>query len=258
MVGKWVRISRMENIKKLFNYAEPRVASATILVLGGIIIALIAWQGAYQIKVANDVIEVTGSAKEAVVADHAKWTIHLEAHTPISDQQAGFDRLQKATETIIGYLKQNGFESVETPIASSFPNYTYPQYSEPVLVDYTVSRDIIVQSDNIDSLSNLANNVAALMGNGYTVSTYGLELTYQKLDEMRVQLLSQAMIDAKNRAEAIAKESGRTVGVLRSSSSGVVQVLASGSVDISDYGAYDTQSKNKDVMVTVRAQFKLK
>jgi hypothetical protein len=248
----------MENIKRLFNYSEPRIASATVLVLGGIIIALIGWRGAYQIKVANDVVEVTGSAKEAVTADHGKWTIHLEAKVPTSDQQSGFDRLQKATETIVAYLNQNGFDNIGTPVATSFPNYTYPQYSEPILVDYTVARDIIVQSDNIDSISVLANNIAPLMGSGYTVSTYGLELTYQKLDEVRVRLLAKAIADAKDRADAIAKESGRVVGALRSSSSGVVQVLASGSVDISDYGAYDTQSKNKDVMVTVHAQFKLK
>jgi len=33
--------------------------------------------------------------------------------------------------------------------------------------------------------------------------------------------------------------------------------LPQGGVDISDYGSYDTQSKNKDVMVTVRATFSI-
>ncbi|MDD5711056.1 MAG: SIMPL domain-containing protein [Candidatus Colwellbacteria bacterium] len=248
----------MGNLKRLFGYSEPRVASATVLVLGGIIIACIAWCGAYQIKIADDTVEVTGSAKEAVVADHAKWVIHLETQTSLTDQQSGFNRLQNASDAITAYLREKGFEDVEAPAAVTYPNYTYPQYSEPILTDYTVARDIIVQSDNIDGVADLANNIAPLTGEGYTVSLNTLELTYQKLDEMRVKLLSEAIADAKDRAEAIARESGRSVGALRSSSSGVVQVLAAGSVDISDYGMYDTQSKNKDVMVTVRAQFKLK
>jgi hypothetical protein len=75
---------------------------------------------------------------------------------------------------------------------------------------------------------------------------------------MRVKLLSQAITDATDRAEAIVQDSGRSIGVLRSASSGVVQVLPEGGVEISDYGSYDTQSMNKEVMVTVRATFSLK
>jgi hypothetical protein len=74
---------------------------------------------------------------------------------------------------------------------------------------------------------------------------------------MRVALLSSAIKDAGARAAAIAKESGRSVGTLRSASGGVVQVLPQGGVDISDYGTYDTQSKQKEVMVTIRAMFSL-
>jgi hypothetical protein len=74
---------------------------------------------------------------------------------------------------------------------------------------------------------------------------------------MRVALLSEAIKDAKARAQAIASESGRSIGVLRNASSGVVQVLPQGGIDISDYGMYDTQSLNKEVMVTVRATFEL-
>jgi hypothetical protein len=84
-----------------------------------------------------------------------------------------------------------------------------------------------------------------------------LELTYSKLAEMRVQLLSKAIKDAEERAQAIAKESGRTVGMLRKATSGVVQVLPAGGIEVSDYGSYDTQSLNKEVMVTVRADFSL-
>jgi hypothetical protein len=74
---------------------------------------------------------------------------------------------------------------------------------------------------------------------------------------MRVELLSEAIKDAKARAEAIAKESGRQVGELREATGGVVQVLSQGGVDISDSGSYDTESLNKEVMVTVRATFEL-
>jgi hypothetical protein len=238
------------NFKKLFDYTVPPVAAATVLALGAIVVTVIAAWTAYDIKLSRDSIEVTGSAKEAVVADSARWIINLETRTGVNDQQSGFARIEAATTKITTYLKSQGFEDFETPSVSTYPSYTYPQYGDPILNGFSVSRQVIVRSSDVD-------NIGPFTGANYTVSTQALELTYSKLDEMRVKLLSEAIKDARARAEAIAKESGRSVSTLRSASGGVVQVLSEGAVDISDYGNYDTQSKNKEVMVTVRASFEL-
>lgn len=244
-------------IKKLFDYSVPLVSAATILVLGAIIVAGIGAYTAYGIKLSRDSVEVTGSAKKAVVADTARWVINLETKTDINDQQSGYSRLESASEKITSYLDSQGVTNYETPSVTSYPNYSYPQYSDPVFMGYTVARQVIVRSDDVEGISVLANNIQPLTGTNYTVTTQSLELTYSKLDEARIMLLSEAIKDAKARADAIASESGRRVGALRNASSGVVQVLPQGGIDISDYGSYDTQSVNKDVMVTVRATFEL-
>lgn len=245
------------NIKRLFDYSVPTVAGATILSVGAIIVAAIAAYTAYDIKLSRDSIEVTGSAKESVVADSARWVINLDTKTGVGDQQAGFIRIENATKKITAYLVSQGFSDYETPTMTSYPNYYYSQYSEPQFTGFTVNRQIIVRSDDIDKISTLANNIQPFTGVGYNVSSQSLELTYSKLAEMRIKLLSEAIKDAKARADAIASESGRKVKILRNASSGVVQVLSQGGIDISDYGTYDTQSRNKDVMVTVRATFEL-
>jgi hypothetical protein len=244
-------------LRKLFDYSVPVVSAATVLSLGAILVALIGAYTAYDIKLSRDSVEVTGSAKESVVADNARWVINLDTKTGINEQQVGYVRLDKAMTKIVSYLESQGFTDYETPAVTSYPNFTYPQYGEPIITGFSVSRQIIVRSDNIDSISQLANNIEPFTGSDYNVTTQALELTYSKLDEMRVKLLSEAIKDAKARAEAIASESERKVGVLRNASGGVVQVLPQGGVEISDYGSYDTQSKNKEVMVTVRATFEL-
>ena len=245
------------NFKKLFDYSVPMVAAATILVIGVLVVTFYAGRVAYDIKIAQDTVEVTGSAKEAVVADTGRWTINLETKTGINDQQAGFTRLENATEKITSYLKEQGFTELETPTGSTYPNYVYPQNGESYLSGYTVSRSIVVRSEDVTALSTLANNVEPFVGAGYNVSTGSLELTYSKLADMRVKLLSAAIADATKRAEAIVQDSGRSISLLRSASGGVAQVLPQGGVEISDYGSYDTQSLNKEVMVTVRATFSL-
>lgn len=246
------------NVKKLFDYSQPLVAAATVLSAGAIICAVLGTYAAYKIKISDDTVVVTGSAKETVRADHVRWTINLETKTGVSGQQVGVNTLEAARKKIFAYLEEKGYTSVESPVASVYPQYAYPERSEPVFTGYTVSRSITVLSDDVDGISELANNMAPLSGAGYTTSIGGLEFTYAKLDEARVRLLSLAIKDAKARASAIAQETGRDVDVLRSASSGVVQVLPAGGVEISDYGSYDTQSIMKDVMVTVRADFSLK
>lgn len=245
------------NINKLFDYSVPLVAAATVLVIGAVAVAAIGAYTAYDIKLSRDNIEVTGSAKEAVVADTARLIINLDTRTSAGDQQAGYARLEAASDKIVAYLNQQGFTDHETPAITSYPNYTYPQYGEAIFTGFTVNRQIIVRSNDIEKVSALANDIAPFTGVNYNATIQSMELTYSKLDEMRVKLLSEAIKDAQARAEAIASESGRSVGVLRNASSGVVQVLPQGGVEISDYGMYDTQSVNKEVMVTVRATFEL-
>lgn len=245
------------NINKLFDYSQPLVAAFTILVIG---MAGIAWYGTqalYKIRLANDTIEVTGSAKEAVVADTGRLTIALETKSGLSDQETAATRLQAGVDAITMYLTEQGLTEFETPAGSVMPSYIYPQNAESIQTGYQLNRSVVVRSSDVAKLGDLANNTGPLNGSGYTVSIYGLELTYSKLDEMRVSLLTEAIKDATDRANAIATNSGRGVGQLRNAVGGVVQVLPAGGVDISDYGSYDTQSLNKEVMVTVRATFGL-
>lgn len=246
------------NLRGLIDYTQPLVAASTLIVAGVLVSVMIGAVTAYRIKASSDTIEVTGSAKESVTSDAARWTINLDTRTSTADQQTGFDRLDAATTRIVAYLKKQGFEKIETPTPNVSPNYYYPDKGESVLTGYTVSRSIIVQGDDIDKISALASNISPLTGASYNVTTTGLELTYRELPDERIKLLSGAIQDAKARAQAIAKETGRSVGSLRSASGGVVQVLPQGGIDISDYGSYDTQSKNKDVMVTVHASFSIK
>src|SRR3990167_33270 len=215
------------NFKKLFDYSEPLVAATTLFAITLIVITVYGAQVLYDIKLAGDTVEVTGSTKEAVVADRGRLVINIETKTGLNDQAVGTARAQKAVDDTIAYLQAQNFTEYETPAGYVNTDYYYPQ------------------------------NGAAIQ-TGYTVSSGGMELTYSKLDEMRVKLLTSAIKDATDRAEAIASESGRTVGALRNATGGVVQVLAADGIEISDYGSYDTSSLNKEVMVTVRASFELK
>jgi hypothetical protein len=246
------------NFKKLFDYSQPLVAATTLFIIALFIIVAYSAQVLYDIKLAGDTVEVTGSAKEAVVADQGRLIINIETKTGLDDRDVGVRRAQEAVEKVVAYLDAQGLIEHETPAGYVNTDYYYPQNSPPVQTGFTIMRSVTVRSTELEKLTKLSNDTGPLSGFGYIVTTGGLELTYSKLDEMRVKLLTKAIQDATDRANAIAAESGRTVGLLRNATGGVVQVLPAGGVDISDYGSYDTGSLNKEIMVTVRATFGLK
>lgn len=246
------------DIKKLLNFNEPLVSGATLIGFSIILATVVGSYSLYRTKVLGDTIEITGSAKESVTSDYSRWTISLDTKTGITNQQSGLDRLDKARAKVISYLESVGMSDIESPSAYVSADYSYPEGMAPIHTGYTVSRQIYVRSADVMRITELANNLEPLSGFGYNVTTQGVELTYQKLPEMRVRLLSGAIADARARAEAIARETDRSVSALKSATGGVVQVLPRGGVEISDYGSYDTQNMEKDVMVTVRAVFRLR
>jgi uncharacterized protein len=245
------------HFKKLFDYSQPLVAATTLFAVTLLIITVYSAQVLYDIKLAGDTVEVTGSAKESVVADRGRLIINIETKTGLNDQPAGTARMEQAVARTVAYLEGQELTEYETPAGYVSADYYYPQNSAAVQTGYTMMRSVIVRSEDLEKLNSLANDLGPLSGTGFTVTSGGLELTYSKLDEKRVSLLTDAIKDATDRANAIAAESGRTVGPLRNATGGVVQVLPVGGVEISDYGSYDTNSMNKDVMVTVRATFEL-
>lgn len=259
LVGTVITLASITIMKsfKLFDFSQPIISAATILSVTALILGTVGAYTIHQIKTSNDTIEITGSSKEAVTADTARWTLSINTKTGTTTQESGYKRIEKATETIMQFLAEQEFTDLEATSISSYQDYIYPSNSEPIFNGYTVQRNIVVRSNDIEKVQKLSNTIEPFSGEGYSVTTQSLELTYSKLAEMRVKLLSTAIADAKARAQAIAKESGRKVGSLRTASGGVVQVLPLGSVDISDYGSYDTQSLQKEVMVTVRATFGL-
>jgi len=123
---------------------------------------------------------------------------------------------------------------------------------------YQFTQTVTLQSGDVAKVTELSKNVTDLAGQGIVVNVQSLEYYYSQLPDLRVSLLTDAVKDAKARAAKIAEGTGRHVGDVQSASVGVVQVMAPNSVDVSDYGSYDTSSVEKDVMVTVKASFRLK
>ncbi|MFA5228445.1 MAG: SIMPL domain-containing protein [Candidatus Paceibacterota bacterium] len=209
-----------------------------------------------QIKSFDNLLVVTGSSKQLVVSDMAKWNASFSRNTYANTLNDGYNQMRLDEAVVINFLKENGITEDEMTITSVSmqKNYRYDApYGQPE--EYVLTQNVIVESKDIDKIKIISKEIQKVIEGGVIFSANSPEYYYSKLSEARIDLLPLAMEDAKKRAENI---SGKKAGPLKSVSMGVVQVLQPNSVDISDYGMYDTSTVEKEIMITVRASFSLR
>jgi len=226
------------------------IIGASLIITGAVISRTL-----LDVKELDNVISVSGSAKQTVTSDSARWTGSF-SRTTLKDQLKDGYAAMKGDEKIVSdFFKSQGFTNVE--ISPVFMNEVYKNDSNAPK-EYNLIQNIEIKSDDVNKMKELAKNSDQLANQGVVFSANSVEYYYSKLPDLRVSLLPEAIKDAKNRAGSIAESSGKQVGSIKSVSMGVVQVMSVGSIDVSDYGSYDTSNIEKEVMITVKTVFGLK
>ncbi len=238
---------------------NERFIPSAILGIAFIIGVIIAGGFFYNIKSFDNTITVTGSTKQAIEADKGKLVITFTRVTTIPNLKSGYDRMTNDLKEVKLFLASKGFGDADYTVSTIFRDEIYDNRQlNADFKEYTLRQLVEVTSMDVQKIQALVASVPALVEKGIVIQPSQPDYQYTKLPELRVQLLSAAIADAKERAESIVGSTGQSVGKLKSAKSGVVQVLTAGSNDVSDYGSYDTSSIKKDIMVTVNATFQLK
>lgn len=244
----------MEDSKK------QKIISSQLVVGICLIISASIWAFAYYNKDDTNSLSVTGSASREVVSDNAKFSGNFSRIVKVSNLKGGYQQIAADLVIVKKFLADQGVDEKSLTIStvSMYENYKYDNNNSNTEKEYTISQTIEVSAADVSKITTLAQQTQDLINKGVIFSTNQVEYYYRNLPALRVELLSDAIKDAKARAEKMAEATGKSVGGLKSAASGVVQVLPSNSLEISDYGTYDTSKVNKNVMVTVRAAFSLR
>lgn len=243
----------MEKIKNQMQNNGGQVILGVALVIAVIVGGIF-----YTTKtVGGNTLTVTGSAKVAVTADNVIWRSSISRNVGTAELKAGYAQLASDLKAVQAFLAKNGIDEKSVTISTVSLNQEYSQYAtDPKR--YSLMQNIEINSMDVQKVTTIAKHVEDLVNQGVLFQSYGLEYYYSKLSDARVNLLTDAITDARARAASMAKSSKQSVGKLQSASSGVVQVLSQGAVDNGDYGQYDTSKIDKEISVTVRAVFKVK
>jgi hypothetical protein len=230
---------------------------AIILGVCLIISALIASITFYKVRLSVDTLSVTGSVREKVTSDSAKWSSSFSRTVPAEDLKEGYEMMQKDQDLVLSFFKDNGFNEGDILISPVFMKQLY-MYDPDAPKESTLSQTVEIQSSDVEKITYMAKNTQTLINAGVIFSTQSLEYYCLKLPELRIALIPEAINDAKLRAQKIAEGSGKKIGTIKSAHLGVVQVLPVNSTEVSGWGTYDTSTIEKEVMIPVTVTFTLK
>ncbi len=231
--------------------------AAGVLALGLIAATLIAGGFFYQARALDNVIAVTGSAKQDIVSDQVKWMTSISRMTTAATLKSAYAQMDSDLVAVKQFYTDNGIDFSTIDLSPISMEEVYDQNNNPEK-RYILRQTFELNSTEVEKVTALSRAVQPLIAKGVIFNNVRLEYSYSKLAELRISLLSKAVADARARATELVSGTGKTIGKLKSASSGVVQVLSVNSTDISDYGSYDTSNVKKTVMVTAKTTFTLK
>lgn len=228
--------------------------SSFILSIGFIISAVVL--GVFFISTRNEQsIRVVGQGVKSVTSDVAKWNITINKNTNVINQNEGPKLIQKDLLKVKKYLNTNGITDKDILVE---PINSYANYGNNGISGYSFSQRIEARCNDVEKLEKIALDIDAMSKEGIYLQNSNIEYYISNLADLKAEMLALATVDAKARAQEIANSSGNKICSLLSAKSGVFMIRKPLSTDVSDYGIYNTSSKEKEIAVTVTATFKVK
>lgn len=231
------------------------IAVATILS------TVILSKGVIQVKRLTDqVIEVTGSAEQNIMADYIVWTSAFSRRDP--KMTVAFAQLGEDRDKVKKYLLSKGIAEDQIIISQVDTKVLYKKNEKGNdtndIEGYLLAQQVEVRSYDVAKVDEIARQSTELINQDIQFISGTPEYFYTKLAELKVEMLAKATENAKERAVSMANSTGNTIGFMRSAKMGIFQITPVNSYDVSWYGNNDTKSLEKKVTAVVNVVFSIK
>ncbi|MEY2765508.1 MAG: hypothetical protein RL552_413 [Actinomycetota bacterium] len=207
----------------------------------------------------GDTVSVRGTAQRNVKADRALWKLSVSQSADTAS--VAIAGVNSGVDVVLAFLGNNGVAD-DAVALGSISNYAVKEYVDGNatgrVLSYEASREVIIRLSDVDKAAALASDLGEVLARGVNIYTAGPEYYLDSLNTLRPELLAEAMVDARARAESLLGAVDSKVGDVRSVSSGPFQVTARDSTDVESGGYFDTASIEKTVIATVLVEFATK
>jgi hypothetical protein len=233
-----------------------RTSVAVILGISLTVSAVVLGSFFYRSRVAGNTVRVVGAATGHYESDVVKWRALVGHAVGLADVQSGYQRTRADFLAFMAELKSSGIKDSEITVQPISRTQTYDNNGR--VSGYSFTQGVFIISGDIPTVEKLALNPDELFGKGVALRSSNLEYYFSRLPDIKKELLAEATKDARRRAEEIARNSGARLGPLAMARAGIFQITEPFSTEVSDYGIYNTATRQKDITVTVTCEFRLR
>jgi len=227
------------------------------LPLGVVLSTHLARRSFEKVKLRDQTITVKGFAEQRITSDLAMWSAGIAVRD--ADRTAGYKALERDRALLLAYLGKHGFDADAVSFSPVGISTIYKLDEDGDRTNeielYSVSQGFAIESDDVQLIAKFAKESSALIADGVDLSATSPSYLYTKLDEMKLEMISKATANARERAERLVDGSGNGLGPLRSASQGVFQITPAYSTEVASYGYNDTTSIDKSIKAVVTVEY---
>ncbi|MDI3504555.1 MAG: uncharacterized protein PWP64_1491 [Candidatus Cloacimonadota bacterium] len=221
-------------------------------IIGLSIFSLFFWQS----RQSSTSLRVVGYSSKLFESDLVKWNITLQKSVGVNDLNRGYQLMSSDIEAFKTYLLEQGMAADNIGV---HPVNIYQRYDKDGnLTGHNLNQRVFVLSQDLDKIEDLALDPDFFAKRNMVLQNSNLEYLYTKLPELKQELLAAATEDALARAQEISGSAQTKLGKMREARAGVFQITEPYSTDVSDYGIYNTETRQKSISVTLTAYFNLR
>ena len=173
---------------------------------------------------ANSTVFTTGSAFTRLAPDRVLISIGVESTDKTANEALSLN--SELMNNIISDLRSIGLKPNETrtSIFNIFPLYNYTESGTRLNVSgFTVTNTVQIESSNLDNVSQWIDNAVASGAN--SINSIDFSVTEKKLEDTRSRLITDAIDNAKQKAEVAAS-------AVQLSITGVESIVVDGTTNI--------------------------
>ncbi len=203
---------------------KERLLPSLVLAIG---VALGGWFVASAIRYAKafeTAVEVRGLDERIVKSDKASWQLNFTGGgaTP----QAASEDVARQAKTARAWLLEAGFAEAEIRSAPVSMNDNWSNGSGRSGNRYTSRAGLVVETDKVDAVTKTVESTGGLLDRGVVVENSFARYYFTDLNKVKPEMLAAATANARQAAEAFAKDSKTRLGGIKSASQGLFTVGA--------------------------------
>lgn len=209
-------------------------------------------------------VSVTGHGTTDFTSDLIVWEGNFSKEN--KDLQQAYDGLARDREIVETYLIDKGIEP-ESLVFAAISNREKNRsiynneggYMGEEFLGYELSQTVQIESKEVERIEKIAREVTELLNRGVQFYSQPPRYYYTQLSDLKVEMISQATLDARTRAERIAENSKSELGELVEAQMGIFQITGQNSSEEYSWGGtFNTADKNKTASITMKLDYKIK